>query len=220
MHSKYGLEIEIQNENAGHVDLSIGNLIVNDNLIYVPNYIPVEGSVTEKIVIDLFNEEMDREMYKGIAKVEMEFWVGGVVEKTEYIGTVELETELIKDYSRVVLSSGDVMLMYNGVWIYGEIMDDSDIDGPVVRYYIMNDSDTDLRFGVYDSTVNGEFVRTQFGSLVVPIDTSVLIYERFYGTDMENAGITEIESVGLQLNFYDNFSDMLLHQTEMMEITR
>lgn len=157
-----------------------------------------------------------------IADIEFSFHIFTTEDWEPYLDTsmFQLKTPIADSYEYTFDDSGD--LAYNGndvkIIIKGLTEDDS-IFGPSIRVYIENNNESNITVQTRDVSINGMMVDAVFSADVVSgkhaIDSIT-----FMSSDLEENGITEIETIELSFHLFETESwDTTIADTDPITIT-
>lgn len=119
---------------------------------------------------------------------------------------IKIDTSIADGYVQNYDNSGEVLVDTNDVKIVGKgLSDENSVFGPGVILYVENNSDKDITIQVRDVSVNGFMVDTSMSEDVVAGKKAISAVT-FFGSSLEDNGITDITDVELYFHIFDQKS--------------
>lgn len=205
--SLLGPEIKLLIENTSGVNLTVQTRNVSVNGYMVEPIMSVD-IVSGKKANDsmIFNEsELDMCGIETIADIELSFHIFTTDNWETYLDSqpIQLKTSAAETYTYTFDDSGDVAYNSNDIKIVIKGLSENDsILGPGIIVYIHNNSQKNITVQTQDVSINGFMVDAVFSSDVVAgkhcVDSIT-----FFSTDLEENGITQIQSTELSFHIFN-----------------
>lgn len=210
--SIFGTQIKVQAENNSDKDIGIGTdaVIVNDYMINDLTSIQVTAGNKANDEITLFSSELNAAGIESIGKVElyMHTYDPNTFQTISESGCITIETSDIDKIDAENNIEGTVLFEQDGVKIVGQYVDENSFWGSAVLLYVENNSDQNIIVQCDDVAVNG-FMVSALMSDNVYAGKKCLTDITLLGSDLEENGITEIETIETSFKILDeNFSEI------------
>lgn len=202
----YGPQISFLIENNSDKDISISSGMAIVNNVVFPNYFYADVNSGKKLYEDMHFYEND---LKDLDITEL-----GTVEFKISISEQETYDEILAtDMIKLVLNDkvdlkreakGEKIFSKEGITVYTEKCpkEDDDYYDYVTRFFVVNESNTDVTLRLEDVSVNG-FMIDPYCSTSIPAGKMAYTNLYFYVSDLETNKIKEIEEVEFTIDIYN-----------------
>lgn len=217
----YGPTLSLLLENNSAKDITISSENVSVNNIVCNAYMYEDVNAGKKTYADMSFYESDLTSV-GITEIgTIEFFLH--IYEQETYDTID-DSDVIKlvvneNVTAAPVSNGEKIYSKNGITIYNEkpTMEDDDYYDYVSRFFIVNETNTDISISTDDVSVNG-FMINPYCSETVPAGKMAYTSLYFSKTDLEDNKIKEIEEVELSFSIYNSESYDTIDDTDAIII--
>lgn len=218
----FGPEVKLLIENNSGKDLTFQCRDTSVNGYMVQNMMSVDVVDGKKANDALYLMSSDLEMcgIDQIADIELSFHIFTTEDWEDYLDTqmIKIETSIASEYEYGFDDSGDLAYEENGMKVVIKgLSENSSIIGPGIIVYIENNSDKDITVQTRDVSINGFMVETLFSTDVL-IGKHAVSAITFLSSELEENGITEIETVELSFHIFDSNEWETIADTEAITI--
>lgn len=219
----FGPALKILIENNSDVDLTIQTRNASVNGYMVETMLSADVVSGKKA-----NDEIIFEGYvldycgiETVADMEFAFHIFTTEDWEDYLDTdlIQVKTTAAETYEYAFDDSGEVAYEGNDVKVVVKGLDESDsFFGPGIVVYVENNGDRAVTVQTRDVSVNGFMIEPIFSSDVLPGKHAVDSIT-FMSEDLEDNGITAIETVELSFTIFDAEEWDTIVDTEAVTIT-
>lgn len=216
-------EVHFIVENSTDRDIAIAGseVIINGITVHCTLFMEADAGETVNDYLILYDEDLAIAGITGIATLET--FHAEIVDSHDYshIAPISFCVKGDDSFRQSIDDSGKVLYSGNGVTIAYRGVDQDGSFGPVIRFFIRNDTDQDLVFQSTDLAINGQSVNGILSDAVAA-DTVRYCELSLYDTEQESLSPEEIESLALNINVlnYETFGALFETGTLEVDTTR
>jgi len=218
-----GAEVKLLIENSSGKDLTFQcrNSSVNGYMVETMMSVDVVDGKKANDSLIFMASDLENSGIVTIADMEFSFHIFTTADWKDYLDTsqIQLQTSAAGTYVYSFDDSGDLAYEGNGVKVVvkGLATEDSML-GPSVLVYLENNSDKTVTVQARDVSINGFMVDALFSSDVVTGKHAVDAIT-FLATQLEENGISQIQTVELSFHIFDTASWKTIADTDALTIT-
>lgn len=222
MNSLLGPEIKLLIENTSGINLTVQarNVSVNGYMIEPIMSVDIVSGKKANDSIIFSESDLDLCGIKTIADIELSFHIFSTDDWETYLDSkpIQLKTTAADTYTYTFDDSGEDVYNSNDVKIVIKGLSENDsILGPGIIVYIYNNSQKNITVQTRDISINGFMVDAVFSSDVVAgkhrVDSIT-----FFSSDLEENGITQIETAELSFHIFNADSWNTIADTDTIVI--
>ncbi len=216
-----GPEIKVQIENNTEVDLTfqVKNVSVNGYMVEPSFSSDVAAGKKANDNIIFLSKEFETSNIKSIVSIELQFNIF----KTDTWDTliisdpIVLETSINGNYNQEYNDTGNIVYEGEGFKIVEKGLDTSDdIMGPLIWFYIENNSESLVTVQTRDVSVNGFMVEPALSTDIVP---GKKVMDGLMFLDLEDNDIDKIEEVQLKFDIFDTEGWETIVETDVINLS-
>lgn len=218
-----GAEVKLLIENSSGKDLTFQcrNSSVNGYMVETMMSVDVVDGKKANDSLIFMASDLENSGIVTIADMEFSFHIFTTADWKDYLDTpqIQLQTSAAGTYVYSFDDSGDLAYEGNGVKVVvkGLATEDSML-GPSVLVYLENNSDKTVTVQARDVSINGFMVDALFSSDVVTGKHAVDAIT-FLTTQLEENGISQIQTVELSFHIFDTASWKTIADTDALTLT-
>lgn len=203
----FGTELKLLIENNGSRSVTVQARNANVNGYMVDTMMSADVAAGKKAndSLTFMTTGLKECGIENIATMEFSFHIFDTESWDDILNTdvIKIDTSIAGSYTQTYDDSGEVLVDQNGVRIVGKgLSSEGSFWGPGVILYIENNSDKDITVQVRDVSVNGFMVTSSMSEDIVAGKKAISAVQ-FFGTDLEENSITEIEDVELYFHIFN-----------------
>lgn len=218
----FGTELKLLIENNTDTNLTFQsrNTSVNGYMVETMMSVDVAAGKKANDSLTIMKSSLDTCGIKTIADIGLSFHIFTSDNWTNYLDTpqIEIKTSAADTYEYVFDDSGDLVYNENGVKIVIKGLDkNASLLGPGILVYMENSGNRNVTIQTREVSINGFMVDSIFSAELIPgkhrLDTIT-----FMSSDLENNGITDIDSVEISFHIFDSDSWEVLSDTDAITL--
>ncbi len=200
-----GIKLYIENNGSKEYKLSTHAVIVNNCMVDSYSGCSVAAGKKANETLYLSSSDLEAAGVTNIGQIEIYFYLydSDTYETVYEAECVTIKTSAFESMDTTADESGHVLYEQNGIKIIGKYVDESSIFGSSVLLCVKNSTDKNISVSCDDLSVNGFMISGYYHADVYAgkysFDDITLL-----SSDLEDNGITSIDTIELKFRIYDS----------------